>query len=110
MVPKETVQELSTSEFSKLVNQKGISIVDFYAEWCMPCVMMGPVFEGVAEENKKAKFGKVNIDESEKLAKEYKVSTIPCIVFFKNGKEIDRQTGSCSEDELQEKIKKHLKK
>lgn len=108
MIAKESVPELSAAEFSELINQKELNVIKFYAEWCMPCVMMGPIFEAVAEKQSKAKFGKVNIDESEKLAKEYDVETIPCTIFFKKGKEIDRITGSCSEDELQDKIKRNI--
>ena len=109
MVPKETVQELSTGDFSDFISHKGLSLIKFYAEWCMPCVMMAPIFETVADENKKAKFAQINIDEAQELAQKYKVETIPHMIFFKDGKEVDRQNGSCSEDKLNEIIKKHIK-
>ena len=100
------VEELSNhGEFEKAI-EKGISIVDFFAEWCMPCVMMGPVFEEVAEKFKKFKFRKVNIEDNKDLASKYKVMSIPCIIVFKDGKEIDRIIGSVPEEVLEEKIGK----
>ena len=108
MESKEIVQELSSSKFSNIISYNGLSVIKFYAEWCMPCVMMGPVFDSVAEGQPKVKFGKVNIDGAEEIAQKYDIEVIPCIVFFKNSKEVDRQVGSCSEEELQEKIKNNL--
>ena len=103
------VQELTNGDFTKLLeNHKGkLVVVDFYAEWCMPCVMMGPVFEEVAEANKKAEFVKVNIEDSQNIAQKYNVSSIPCFIFFKNEKEVDRVVGSVSEEVLNEKIEEH---
>ena len=84
--------------------EKGLVIVDFFADWCMPCVMMAPVIEGLAEKNKKVIFAKINVDDNSSLASEYEISSIPCIVFFKQGKEVDRIIGAGSEESLQEKI------
>jgi len=103
------VKELTNGDFSDLLkeNKNKLTIVDFYAEWCMPCVMMGPVFESIAESNKEVEFAKVNIEDAQELAQENQVSSIPCIIFFKEGKEIDRVVGAVSEDVLNEKIKEH---
>jgi len=98
------IKELTSNEFSKLISNDNLGVVDFYAEWCMPCLMMAPVFEGIAEKTKNIDFGKVNIEESEKLAKEYNVSSIPCLIFFKSGKEVDRIIGSVSEEIIEDKI------
>jgi len=101
------INEITNGEFSKALENEGLTIVDFYAEWCMPCVMMGPVFEAVAENNQETNFAKVNIEDSQDLAKENAVSSIPCLVFFKDGKEIDRIVGAVDEQELENKIKEH---
>jgi thioredoxin len=108
---KDAVTEITETEFSKIINDKKIPliIVDFFAEWCMPCVMMGPVFEHVAGKSKSVKFCKINVDDASKLANQYEVSSIPCIVFFKDGKEVDRVIGGLNEDLLQEKIDDYLK-
>jgi len=100
-----SVQELSASGFSSAINGKELVVIDFYAEWCMPCVMMGPIFESLAEENNDVKFAKINIEEANEIAQENEVSSIPCFIFFKDGKEVHRIVGSTSEDELNEKIK-----
>ncbi len=112
MIAKETIPELTKGEFQKLLDEtenKGILIVvDFFADWCMPCVMMAPILDSVAEKyaKKKIKFAKINIEEAQELASEFKISSIPCFVFIKNKKEADRITGSCSEEDIEDKIKK----
>lgn len=108
---KDQVQEITQNEFSKIIKDKkmNLAIIDFFAEWCMPCVMMGPVFQRLSEKYKQVKFAKINVDDAGKLAEEYEISSIPCIVFFKDGEEVDRVTGSISEDLLSEKISDYLK-
>jgi thioredoxin 1 len=108
---KEQVQEISQSEFSGVIGdkKKNLVIVDFFAEWCMPCVMMGPVFQRLSEKYDKVRFVKINVDDASKLAQEYEISSIPCIVFFKDGEEVDRVVGGVSEDLLVEKINDYLR-
>lgn len=73
---------------------KGVTLVDFFAEWCGPCRMMTPILEQVAEETAgAAKIGKVDIDSSQNLAAEYQVTSVPTLVLFKDGKEVDRLVG-----------------
>jgi len=111
MVKKESVFELTESSFPKIMTDKKtpLVIVDFFAEWCMPCVMMGPVFERLSEKNTNVKFCKINVDEAPKLSQQYEISSIPCIIFFKDGEEVDRIIGSTGEDLFQEKINDYLK-
>ena len=75
-------------------------IVDFNAEWCGPCRMLGPILEEVAKYLKKTKVVSVNVDDEEDLASEYNVFTIPCLVLLENGKEIKRNVGLISKEEL----------
>jgi thioredoxin 1 len=111
MAKKETVQELTSKEFSLIIKDKKNSLIicDFYAEWCMPCIMMAPVMESLAERNKKIKFIKINVDEAGALANDYQVTSIPCIVFFKEGEEVDRIVGNVDEAYLEEKIRDYSK-
>lgn len=76
---------------------------------CMPCVMMGPVFQRLSEKFKQVKFAKINVDEASEIAQEYEVSSIPCIIFFKDGKEVDRVVGGVGEGLLEEKISDYIK-
>jgi thioredoxin 1 len=110
MPKKELVAEITQAEFPKIINdkKKKLAIIDFYAEWCMPCTMMAPVMESMAERNPSIKFAKINVDDANELANEYEVSSIPCIIFFKDGEEVDRIVGSIAEDVLKEKIYDYL--
>ena len=81
-------------------------LVDFWAPWCGPCKMMGPVVEKLAEElDGKVKVGKVNVDEESDLAARYNVSSIPMFGLFKNGELSDKKIGAMSATALKEMIK-----
>jgi len=107
MIKKEQVTELGPREFLETIKDKKNSFViaDFYAEWCMPCLMLAPVMESIAEKNKNIKFVKINVDEAKDLSIQYQITTIPCVIFFKDGKEIDRVENGASEARIEEKIR-----
>ena len=93
----------------EVMKAEGTVLVDFYADWCGPCKMMGPVVEKLADEyDKVAKVGKVNIDDEELLAAKYGVMSIPCFVIIKDGKVIDQALGAMPKEALEEKLKKAL--
>ena len=99
------VIELNKDTFTKEVLESNeVVMVDFWAPWCAPCRMLGPVVDQVAEETEGAKVGKVNIDEEMDLAMQYGVQSIPCVVVFKNGKEVNRSVGVVPKSKLQELI------
>lgn len=102
------VEEIDGKEFPEIVGNK-LALVDFFAEWCMPCVMMAPVIEELALKLKKVKFAKCNIDDNSELASKFKVMSIPTLIIFKDGKEAERLVGSRPADEIEEKLKKYLK-
>lgn len=77
-------------------------LVDFYANWCGPCKMLGPVLEKVSDE---IKVVKVNVDENQELARKYGVMSIPCVILFDDGKEVKRNVGFVPEGKLREFIK-----
>ena len=101
---KNGVEEIGEEEFEKVI-QNDLCVVDFFADWCMPCIMMSPILEDLHEKMKDIKFVKVNVDDNSELARKFKIMSIPCIVFFKRGKEIDRLVGGVPQDILEEKIK-----
>ena len=87
------VKVISDSEFEQ-ATKKGVVLVDFYADWCGPCRMMSPVIDKLAVEMEgKASFVKVDIDESSKAAGTLQVTSIPTLVLFKNGIEVNRLVG-----------------
>lgn len=102
------VPELTVGEFQSFLKSK-LAFVDFFAEWCMPCMMMTPIVDDLAEEFLgKVEFGKVNIEDASGIAAKYGVTSIPHFVLLKEGKVVEELTGSVTQDELLEMIEKHL--
>lgn len=95
----------SESFETEVKNNKNIVLVDFYATWCGPCKMLAPVLEQVADELKdKATFTKLDIDECLDIAKEYNVMSVPTMILFKDGKEVDRIVGLRQKNQIIEAI------
>lgn len=87
--------------FNELIKDK--AVVDFFATWCGPCKMLGPVFEEVSKE-KDINFVKVDIDNFEDICREYKVMSVPTLILFENGKEVKRNVGFMPKEKLIEFI------
>jgi len=108
MTDNAIVPELTNGEFEEFTKE-GLAVVDFFAEWCMPCLVMAPVIEELAEKLKgKVKFGKVNVEDNQALAQKFNVSSIPNIFILKNGKVVGQSIGSVSSEDLEEKLKKFM--
>ena len=106
MVAKnDSAMEVTEQEFDELINNSHkLVVVDFFAEWCMPCLMIAPVIEELAKEMKQVKFVKINLDDNQELARKYNVSSIPCLIIFKDGKAIDRIIGAQPRENIEKKI------
>ena len=88
--------------------QKGLIMVDFWAEWCKPCKVMGPVLNDLADDqNFKATVAKLNVDQFPSISQKHAIRGIPTLILFKNGKEVDRFVGVKSKDFLMKQIVKH---
>ena len=94
---------LEKENFDELIKDK--VVVDFFATWCGPCKMLGPVFEELSTEINDIKFIKVDIDEHEDLCRKYKVMSVPTLIVFDKGKEVKRNIGLIPKDKLKEFIK-----
>ena len=95
------IKEINKDNFKTEVLESDKSVlVDFYATWCGPCRMMEPILEEMSEEESDIKFCKIDTDEAMELAKEYGIMTIPCIIAFKDGNEINRSVGLTDKSNL----------
>jgi len=98
--------QITDESFKELIAGDKPVMVDFWAEWCGPCRMIGPTIEELAGEYEdKAIIGKMNVDENDEIPAEYGIRSIPTILFFKNGTLIDKHVGVASKSMLAEKLK-----
>ena len=102
--------EFTEANFDELaLNSDKPVMVDFWAEWCGPCRMVGPIVEELANDfDGKAVVGKVNVDHNPDISLKFGVRSIPTIVFLKNGEEVDRSVGAVPKAKLQEKLEAHM--
>lgn len=89
----------------KALTEDKVAVVDFWAEWCGPCRMIGPFIEELSKEyENRVVVGKLNVDDNPQVSMKYNVRSIPTVLFFKNGELVDRQVGATSKKVLASKI------
>lgn len=94
---------------SEIIKYEGLVLVDFWAPWCAPCRVVGPVVEEIADDNAgKMKVAKVNVDENQPLAQQYGIRGIPSLLFFKNGEPVDMIVGAAAKESIQDRIDRLL--
>ncbi len=98
------VKQIGEKEFEDMIlNETAPVLVDFFADWCGPCKMLAPVLEELADDiGEQAVIVKVNVDENQELAMRYQVMSVPSILIFKNGKQINSSVGFKSKEQLKE--------
>ncbi len=98
--------ELTDSNFKeKVLDTEGVAVVDFWAEWCGPCRMIGPIIEEMAKDyDGKALIAKVDVDSNPEISLKYGVRSIPTVLYLKNGEIVDKQVGATSKQVLSGKL------
>jgi thioredoxin 1 len=105
-----SILHLTSADFKEhITDYKGVALVDFWAPWCGPCQMVGPVLEELEKEmGEKIKVAKVNVDEEGALGQEYQIMSIPAVFVFKNGEIVERLIGAMAKESYMEAVNKHL--
>lgn len=88
------------NDFENLINSRGICLVDFFATWCGPCVMLGQELQEVSKQTNDFDIIKIDIDENAKLANKYQIDVVPTMYIFKNGKPIKKLQGYITKNEI----------
>ena len=103
--------EVSDSNFeNEVLKSDKLCLVDFWAEWCGPCLMVHPILEEIANEYaEKLKVRKLNVDQNNQTAAKYGIMSIPCLLFFNDGKVVDQVIGAVPKKHFIEKIEKIIK-
>ncbi len=99
------VETLTDANFKEALAQEKPVVVDFWAPWCGPCKMLGPVIDELAAEYEgKLLVGKVNVDENDEICQEYGIMNIPTVLFFKKGELVNRHVGFARKADMQQKF------
>ncbi|MFQ3576738.1 MAG: thioredoxin [Cytophagales bacterium] len=97
--------EITDANFDEILSSGKPILVDFWAEWCGPCKMIGPVVEELASDFEgKAVIGKLNVDNNPEITSRFRVSSIPTLLFFKDGVQVDKQVGASPKSILAKKL------
>lgn len=100
--------EFTDANFSE-ESKEGLVLVDFWAPWCGPCRMVGPVIEELAGEYEgKIKVGKLNVDDHQQTAMQYRVMSIPTVILFKDGQPVETMVGAMPKGAYQKRLEKHV--
>ena len=102
--------ELTKSIYDDFINNNSVAVVDFWADWCAPCKMMAPILEDVSFElSGEVSFAAVNIDENALLGESMRITNIPTMIVYVNGKEVNRIVGIKNKQSLRSILEKHYK-
>ena len=96
---------LNEDNFNKVRDNEGLSLIDFYADWCGPCRMVLPIVDEIAKERDDILVGKINVNENPDLAREFGVMSIPTLIVMKDGKIVNRVSGAKSKSQILDLVK-----
>ena len=92
----------------EILNSKELILVDFFATWCGPCQMLGPILERIATSRAEFDIAKIDVDEAQNLAQKYDIQVVPTMVIFKNGQVMNKIEGVLTESEIVEEMCKYM--
>ena len=99
------IKEISTSEFKKeVIDYNGLTLIDFYGIWCMPCHILSPIVEELSKEMKNIKFLKMDVDKNPEIPSQYGIMGIPTLMLFKKNQEVLRIVGVRPKEEIKKQI------
>ena len=101
-----SVLKVNKSNFEEIKNSEKPVLLDFYADWCGPCRMVGPVIDEIAEERDDVVVGKINVDEEDELASQFGVYSIPTLVVIKGGKVVSQESGATPKAQILAMVEK----
>lgn len=103
------VKDITENQFEdEVLKHEGIAVAKFYGSWCGPCKMLAGILDGLSDEYNAIKVVNLNVDEAMNLAKEYSVMTVPTLIFFKDGAEVEKIVGFRNAKQLNETFTKYL--
>ncbi|MDT7861567.1 MAG: thioredoxin [Saccharolobus sp.] len=102
---KEIVKHLDSKNFDDFIRKNKVAVIDFWAEWCAPCLILAPIIEELAKDYPQVGFGKINSDENPDIAARYGVMSLPTLIFFKNGEPVDEILGAVPREEIEYRLK-----
>ncbi len=101
--------QFTDNNFQESALAGGVTVVDFWAEWCGPCRLIGPIIDDLSKQYEgKATIGKVNVDENPEISLKYGIRSIPTILIIKDGEVVDKQVGVTTKANLEAKLAAHL--
>ncbi|MCD6147714.1 MAG: thioredoxin [Thermoplasmata archaeon] len=102
------VMELNSDNFQQFVKNHDVVLVDFWAPWCAPCLLLTPIIEELEKEMEGVVFAKLNVDDNQEIAREFGIMSIPTLMIFKRGEMADMVVGVMAKDALRERIERHM--
>lgn len=103
------MKELDVNSFDKAISESSMCLVDFWADWCIPCRRVAPILEELSKEYEgKVEFYKLNVDENPEVASKYKITSIPTMLIFKDGQPVDKIVGALPKQNIKKVIDKNL--
>ena len=103
------IRHITENEFEDVINENKLVLIDFYAQWCPPCKMLSPVLDDVMEEmNGKIEMVKINVDENEKISRQFQIISIPTMIIFKDGEPVSKVVGFRNYEDVVSEIEKWL--